>query len=92
MSHDGRGIISNNGKKVFIDGVLPGENVSYVYTKRHKRYDEANIILKETTPVNIGSESQFNSTNRTITVDVELYYTDNSDVSSNYINMIVIFH
>jgi 23S rRNA (uracil1939-C5)-methyltransferase len=44
LSHDGRGVISNNGKKVLIDGVLPGEEVSWTYTKRHKRYDEAKVV------------------------------------------------
>lgn len=43
LSHDGRGVISNQGKKVLIDGVLPGEEVSWTYTKRHRRYDEAKV-------------------------------------------------
>lgn len=43
LSHDGRGIISVEGKKVFVDGVLPGEEISWTYTKRHKRYDEAKV-------------------------------------------------
>lgn len=43
LSHDGRGVISNNGKKVLIDGVLPGETVNWQYTKRHRRFDEARV-------------------------------------------------
>lgn len=44
LSHDGRGIVTcDNGKKVFIDGVLPGEEVSWEYTKKHKKYDEAKV-------------------------------------------------
>lgn len=43
LSHDGRGVVSVNGKKVLIDGVLPGETVSWVYTKRHRRFDEAKV-------------------------------------------------
>ena len=43
FSHDGRGVITNKGKKILIDGVLPGETVSYEYIKRHRRYDEAKV-------------------------------------------------
>lgn len=54
LSHDGRGIITVDGKKVFIDGVLPGEEVSWNYTKRHRKYDEAkveDIVLSSTSRV-----------------------------------------
>lgn len=43
LSHDGRGVISINGKKVLIDGVLPGETVNWAYIKRHRRFDEAKV-------------------------------------------------
>ncbi|MBP9722063.1 MAG: 23S rRNA (uracil(1939)-C(5))-methyltransferase RlmD [Gammaproteobacteria bacterium] len=43
LSHDGRGVVTVGGKKTFIDGVLPGEEVTWVYTKRHRRYDEAKV-------------------------------------------------
>lgn len=39
-SHDGRAIARINGKTIFIQGALPDETVSFVYTKRHKKYDE----------------------------------------------------
>lgn len=41
LSHDGRGIAHVDGKTVFVDGALPGEQVSAVYVKRHSKYDEA---------------------------------------------------
>lgn len=44
LSHDGRGIAEINGKKIFIENALPGEEVTFVYTKRHGRYDEGKAI------------------------------------------------
>lgn len=40
LSHDGRGVARLDGKAVFIDGALPGEDVDFVYTGRHRNYDE----------------------------------------------------
>lgn len=43
LSHEGRGIATIDGKKVFIDCVLPGEQVSFIYTRKKKSYDEAKL-------------------------------------------------
>lgn len=45
LSHDGRGVgRDNTGKTVFIDGVLPGEHVTYKITRNNRRYDEAVVV------------------------------------------------
>lgn len=44
LDHQGRGVAHVNGKVVFIDGALAGEDVSFVYRKQHKRYDEAHVV------------------------------------------------
>jgi len=44
LSHDGRGIARIDGKTVFVDGALAGENVSFQYTRLHKSYDEAKVL------------------------------------------------
>ena len=43
LSHDGRGVAHVDGKAVFIDGALPGEEVSFLYTGRSRRYDEGRV-------------------------------------------------
>ena len=43
MTHDGRGIASVDGKRVFIHGALPGETVSFQVTRRTRDYDEAEV-------------------------------------------------
>lgn len=41
LSHDGRGVARDNaGKTIFIDGVLPGEDVSYTITRSKRRFSE----------------------------------------------------
>lgn len=41
LSHEGRGVARDNtGKTIFIDGVLPGETVSYTVTRSKRRYNE----------------------------------------------------
>lgn len=43
LSHDGRGVAHLDGKAVFIDGALPGEDVTFVYTGMHRNYDEGRV-------------------------------------------------
>jgi len=43
LSHDGRGVAHRDGKAVFIDGVLPGEQVRFHYTRRKKSFDEGEV-------------------------------------------------
>ena len=43
LSHDGRGVAHVEGKTVFIDGALPGEEISFLYTGRSRRYDEGRV-------------------------------------------------
>ena len=44
LSHDGRGVVRVDGKAVFIDGVLPGEEVTFNLTKRRRRWAVAKLI------------------------------------------------
>ncbi|MDY6956261.1 MAG: 23S rRNA (uracil(1939)-C(5))-methyltransferase RlmD [Pseudomonadota bacterium] len=44
MAHDGRGIASLDGKRVFIQGALPGETVSFRVNRRTRDYDEAEVV------------------------------------------------
>lgn len=43
LSHDGRGIARFNGKTLFIEDALPGEEVVFRVLRRRKDYDEAEI-------------------------------------------------
>jgi 23S rRNA (uracil1939-C5)-methyltransferase len=44
MTHDGRGIATIDGKKVFVPGVLPGEQVRVLRHKIRRGYDEADLL------------------------------------------------
>lgn len=44
LSHEGRGVGRREGKAVFVEGALPGEEVRCVYTARRGRHDEARTI------------------------------------------------
>ena len=44
LSHEGRGIARINGKTVFIDGGLPGEQVRFRYTRRRGQFDEGHAV------------------------------------------------
>lgn len=43
LSHDGRGVAHVEGKAVFLPGALPGEQVSFKYRRRQRRYDEGQV-------------------------------------------------
>jgi hypothetical protein len=49
----------------------------------------ANDIMLEVSPVNIGASSVYNSTSNELTIDVEAYYTSNSNTATNYINVVL---
>jgi 23S rRNA (uracil1939-C5)-methyltransferase len=40
LTHEGRGVARVQGKAVFIDGALPGEEVLFRLARRHGRFDE----------------------------------------------------
>ena len=44
MTHDGRGIATIDGKKVFVTGALPGEQVRMLRRKLRRSYDEADLL------------------------------------------------
>lgn len=44
MAHDGRGVAHINGKAVFIQGALPGEEVVFRYHMQRKNFDEGQVI------------------------------------------------
>jgi 23S rRNA (uracil1939-C5)-methyltransferase len=44
VTHDGRGIAAVTGKKVFVSGALEGETVQFLRRKRHRNYDEAELL------------------------------------------------
>ena len=44
LSHEGRGVARREGKAVFVEGALPGEEVRCVYTARRGRHDEARTL------------------------------------------------
>jgi len=44
LTHEGRGVTHIDGKTVFVDGVLPGEEVLFKYTRQNRRYDEGEVV------------------------------------------------
>ena len=48
LSIEGRGVAKNLGKTVFVEGAVPGEQVTVKVTQRHKRFDEASVINVQT--------------------------------------------
>lgn len=47
-------------------------------------------IMQEASPVNVGITSEYEEASRQLTINVELYYTDNAAASSNFINVALI--
>ena len=53
-AHDGRGIAAVDGKKVFVAGALPGEEVRFQRRKSRRNYDEAELLeILEASPERI---------------------------------------
>jgi len=50
----------------------------------------AGRILIEDSPVNVGAETSYNDVTRELTVNVELYYTSDAPVSSNFLNVALV--
>lgn len=45
LSHDGRGVAHHSdGKTIFVDSALPGEEVEYVYTNQRSKFDEGRCV------------------------------------------------
>lgn len=44
LTHDGRGVTHIDGKAVFIDAALPGEEVEFLYTEIRRDYAEAKVV------------------------------------------------
>lgn len=44
LTHAGKGVARRDGKTVFVEGALPGEEVRCVYTTRRSRRDEARVV------------------------------------------------
>ncbi len=44
VTHDGKGIVTGAGKKVFVAGALEGETVRFQRRKRKRNYDEAELL------------------------------------------------
>ncbi|WP_262963952.1 23S rRNA (uracil(1939)-C(5))-methyltransferase RlmD [Methylobacter psychrophilus] len=44
LAHDGRGVGHVDGKVIFIDEALPGEEVEFVYTDSRKDYAEGKVV------------------------------------------------
>ena len=44
LTHEGCGVARRDGKAIFVEGGLPGEEVNCVYTARRGRHDEARVV------------------------------------------------
>lgn len=48
LTHEGLGVARIEGKTVFVDQALPGEDVQFVYTERKRNYDRGKLLQVET--------------------------------------------
>ena len=48
LTHEGKGVARVDGKTVFIDRALPGEEVEFIYSRKRRNYDEGRLhqVLK----------------------------------------------
>ncbi|MGR9036590.1 MAG: 23S rRNA (uracil(1939)-C(5))-methyltransferase RlmD [Gammaproteobacteria bacterium] len=44
LAHDGRGVAHVDGKVIFLDEALPGEEVEFVYTESRRDYAEGKVV------------------------------------------------
>jgi 23S rRNA (uracil1939-C5)-methyltransferase len=44
LTHDGRGVTHIDGKAVFIDAALPGEEIEFLYTEIRRDYAEGKVV------------------------------------------------
>ncbi len=59
VTHDGRGIASTEGKKVFVAGALAGETVTYQRRKFRRNFDEAELLeIHEASPDRIEAKCE----------------------------------
>ncbi|MBI2382058.1 MAG: 23S rRNA (uracil(1939)-C(5))-methyltransferase RlmD [Gammaproteobacteria bacterium] len=57
LTHEGRGIARIEGKAVFVDGALAGEQVRFQYTRRKSQFDEAKTLeVLEASPLRVAPE------------------------------------
>ncbi len=59
LSHEGRGVAHIDGKVVFIDGALPGEQVEFKYVSERSKFDEGvaeNVITANEQRIEPGCE------------------------------------
>jgi len=57
LTHEGRGVAHIDGKTIFIDMALPGEQVHFTYTNRRRQYDEGRLYsIEKVSPLRIEPE------------------------------------
>jgi 23S rRNA (uracil1939-C5)-methyltransferase len=54
LTHEGVGVARVDGKTVFIDRTLPGEEVQFLYTQRKRNYDHGKLVqLEKASPLRV---------------------------------------
>jgi len=61
LSHDGRGVSRHeDGKAIFIDGALSGEEIDYIYTNQRAKFDEGRCVnVHQANPERVTPECEF---------------------------------
>jgi 23S rRNA (uracil1939-C5)-methyltransferase len=44
LDHEGRGVAHIDGKVVFVDNALPGEQVMFCYTQKRRKFDQGRVV------------------------------------------------